>query len=133
MLCFSESEADNDKFLKSTKFFDNFKWVKDVTESGIPILSTDTETAGFTILELDLTKKAEMMKIMGIKKFVSIPLVYIYIDKNTAYGKTLKYNFKQPIACKYMSMKLLCWSTNQYANQLDMFPCVLKGVSLNFD
>jgi hypothetical protein len=32
-----------------------------------------------------------------------------------------------------MSMKLLCWSTNQYANQLDMFPWVLKGVSLNFD
>jgi hypothetical protein len=48
------------------------------------------------------------MKIMGIKKFVSIPLVYIYIDKNTAYGKTLKYTFSQPVAAKYMSMKLLC-------------------------
>jgi hypothetical protein len=73
------------------------------------------------------------LKVMGIKRFVSIPLVYIYIDKNTAYGKTLKYTFKQSVATKYMSMKLLCWSTNQYANQLDMFPWTLKGVSLNFD
>lgn len=133
MLLFSENEVNNDKFQKSTKFFNNFKWAKDVTESGIPILSTNTETAGFTIIEFDLSKKAEIMKIMGIKKFVSIPLVYIYIDKNTAYGKTLKYTFSQPVAAKYMSMKLLCWSTNQYANQLDMFPWVLKGVSLNFD
>lgn len=133
MLFFSETEVSSTKFQKSTKFFNNFKWVKDVTDSGIPILSTNTDTAGFTILEIDLSKKAEIMKIMGIKKFVSIPLVYIYIDKNTAYGKTLKYTFKQPVAAKYMSMKLLCWSTNQYANQLDMFPWALKGVSLNFD
>jgi hypothetical protein len=31
-----------------------------------------------------------------------------------------------------MSMNLICWSTAQGSNQLDMFPCTLKGKHLNF-
>lgn len=105
---FSEDEVEHEKFNKSTKFFDKFKSVADAKNSNLPIYSEDTSEKGFTIIEFDLSKKSEILKIMGISKFVSIPMIYLHIDKNIAYGKTLKYEFRQNIAAKYMSMKLIC-------------------------
>jgi len=132
-LFFSDTEVDNSKFNKSTKLFETFKSVSEVkNNSKLPIHSVYDAEKGLTVIEFDLSKKNEIMKAMGINKFVSIPLVYINIDKNLAYGKTLKYEFKQNVAAKYMSMKLICWSTYQTSSQLDMFPCALKGISLNF-
>lgn len=130
-LFFSEDEVEHDKFNKSTKFFDNFKSVDDA-KNKLPVYSEDTSNKGFTIFEFDLSKKNEILKTMGISKFVSIPLVYINIDKNIAYGKTLSYEFKQIVAAKYMSMKLICWASFPSVSQLDMFPCALKGISLEF-
>jgi len=132
-LFFSEEEVDSSKFQKSTKYFDNFKNVADVKDnSNLPILHVNTEEKGMTVIEFDLSKKHEMMKTMGISKFVSMPLLYIHLDKNVTYGKTVKYEIKQNVAAKYMSMKLLCCTTYQSSNQLDMFPWALKGISLNF-
>lgn len=132
LLWFSEARVDNKKFQNSTKVFNPFKCVKDVKDSGLPILSINEEEKGFTVIEFDLSKKREMMRIMEINKFVSVPLIYINLDKNITYGKTLKYTFKQNVAAKYMSMKLLCCSNYLTSSQLDMFPCVLRGISLNF-
>lgn len=106
---FSESEVEHSKFNKSTRYFNTFKSISEVKDnSKMPILNVDTTEKGFTIIEFDLTKKAEMMRVMGIDKFVSVPLIYINIDKNLAYGKTLKYEFIQKVAAKYMSLKLIC-------------------------
>lgn len=108
-LFFSEDEVEHDKFNKSTKYFSSFKSVAQVKdESKMPILSIDDSQKGFTVIEFDLSKKKEMMKAMGINKFHSLPLVYINLDKNVAFGKTLKYEIKQNVAAKYMSMKLIC-------------------------
>lgn len=74
ILCFSESEVENRRFQSSTKFFNNFKSAQDVVDSGIPILNRDEETKGFEVVEFDLSKKEEIKKILGIKKFYSIPL-----------------------------------------------------------
>ena len=74
----------------------------------MPILNKDTETKGFTALEFDLSQKEKMCELMGIKKFVSIPLVYFFIDKNQLYGTSPSYHFIQNVAAKYLSMKLLC-------------------------
>lgn len=108
VLCFSESEVDNKKFKDSTKFFEKFKSVNDVKESGIPILNIDDTTKGFTAIEFDLSQKKKILELLEIKEFVSVPLVYMFIDKNQLYGKAPSYEIKQNIAAKYMSMKLLC-------------------------
>jgi len=132
-LFFSESEVEHEKFNKSTKYFNNFKSVSEVKEnSNLPILNIDDSEKGFTIIEFDLSKKNEMLKTMGISKFTSVPLIYINLDKNVAYGKNLRYEFKQNVAAKYMSMKLICWASYPSQSQLDMFPCTLKGISLEF-
>jgi len=132
LLSFSEAEVDNKKYKESIKFFSNFKNVAEVEESGIPILNKDTSQDGFVALEFDLSKKSRILELMKIKKFVSIPLVYLNVDKNKLNGKNPIYEFQQNIAAKYMSMNLICWSTAQGSNQLDMFPCTLKGKHLNF-
>lgn len=59
---------------------------------------------------------------MELKKFVSVPVVYVNLVKNSVYGKITKVNINQNVAAKYMSMKLLCCSTNTFSSQLDMFP-----------
>ena len=132
VLFFSESEVDNKKFQKSTKYFEKFKNASDVKNSGLPILNVFDEINGFTVIEFDLSRKNEIKKIMGIKDFVSVPLIYIFLNKHQLYGVMPSYRIIQNVAAKYMSMKLLCCSTNQFANQLDMFPCVLKGLNLDF-
>ena len=108
VLCFSESEVDNKKFQESTKFFEKFKCIKDVEDSGIPILNKDDSIKGFTALEFDLSQKAKILELLEIKKFVSIPLVYIFLDKNLLYGQNPSYSIQQNVAAKYLSMKLLC-------------------------
>jgi hypothetical protein len=108
VLCFSDSEVDNKKFQASTKFFESFKCIKDVEDSGIPILNKDDSIKGFTALEFDLSQKGKILELLKIKKFVSIPLVYIFMDKNLLYGQSPSYNIQQNVAAKYLSMKLLC-------------------------
>lgn len=99
---------DNAKFKKSTKFFEKFKYPNDVKESGIPILNTYNEIKGFTVHEFDLSQKSKIKELLGISEFISVPLIYIHIDKNQLYGKTPSYKIQQNVAAKYMSMKLLC-------------------------
>ncbi|CAI2367580.1 unnamed protein product [Moneuplotes crassus] len=132
LLCFSASEVRNKRFQSSTKIFDNFKTPEDVEDSGLPILHKDTETKGFTVIEFDLSQKSAIKKAMGVKRFYSIPLIYCYLEKNALNGTNQIYQFKQKVAAKYMSMKLLCCSSQSNSNQIDMYPCKLKGKTLHF-
>lgn len=108
VLCFSENEVDNKEFQDSTKFFENFKSPAEVKESGLPILNMDDSTKGFTAIEFDLSKKGKMLELLEIDEFVSVPLVYIHIDKNLLYGMSPSCKITQDIAAKFLSMKLLC-------------------------
>lgn len=131
--------ADNIALFFCESELENYKCWEVEDYEKLPILSKDDSEKGFTITEYDLSKKTELLKTVGanIKRknktmLDVVPLIHIKIDKNLAYGKTLKYEIKQNVAAKYMVMKLICWASYPSQSQLDMFPCSLKGISLDF-